>query len=62
MPAATLEKPRVEVLWRFDSLRRAGFGEREALELAMRADVDLHFALRLISRGCDHETALRILR
>jgi hypothetical protein len=52
----------VEVLWRFDSLRKAGFGEREALELAMRADVDLHLALRLINRGCDHETALRILR
>jgi hypothetical protein len=62
MATATLERPRVEVLWRFDSLRKSGFGEREALELAMRVDVDLHLALRLIHRGCDHETALRILR
>ncbi len=62
MATATLETPRVEVLWRFDSLRKADFGEREALELAIRADVDLHVALRLIHRGCDHETALRILR
>ena len=58
----TIERPRVEVLWRFDSLREAGFDERDALELAMRVDVDLHLALRLIHRGCNHETALRILR
>lgn len=62
MTTATIERPRVEVLWRFDSLRKAGFGDRDALELAMRADVDLHVALRLIQRGCKHETALRILR
>jgi hypothetical protein len=62
MATATVERPRAEVLWRFDSLRKAGFGEREALELARRVDVDLHLALRLISSGCDHETALRILR
>jgi hypothetical protein len=62
MTTASLERPRVEVLWRYDSLRKAGFDERDALELAMRVDVDLHFALRLIHRGCEHETALRILR
>ena len=62
MAAATMERPRVEVLWRFNSLRKAGFAERESLELAMRVDVDLHLALRLIKRGCEHETALRILR
>jgi hypothetical protein len=62
VPTETQERPRVEVLWRFDSLRKAGFDEREALEVAMRVDVDLHLALRLIDRGCDHETALRILR
>ena len=62
MTTATIEPPRPEVLWRFDSLRKAGFDERDALELAMRNDVDLHLALRLIHRGCKHETALRILR
>lgn len=50
------------VAWRFESLCAAGFGEREALELSLRRDVDLHLALRLVERGCDHETALRILR
>jgi hypothetical protein len=48
--------------WRFEELRHAGYGEREALELAMRADVDLHTAIDLIRRGCSQETALRILR
>jgi hypothetical protein len=62
MTTATAEKPRIVVQWRFDSLRKAGYGEREALELAMRPDVDLHLALRLIHLGCDHLTALRILR
>jgi hypothetical protein len=62
MTTASIERPRVEVLWRYNSLRKAGFDERDALELAMRVDVDLHFALRLIRRGCEHETALRILR
>jgi hypothetical protein len=61
-----LESPAVEsrsvVLWRFESLRSAGYREREALELSMRRDVDLHLALLLVERGCDHQTALRILR
>ena len=62
MTTASIERPRVEVLWRYDSLRKAGFDERDALELAMRVDVDLHVTLRLIHRGCEHQTALRILR
>ena len=48
--------------WRFEELRRAGYGERDALELADRSDVDLHLAVELIRRGCPLETALRILR
>lgn len=62
MATATLERPRIVVQWRFESLRKAGYGDREALELAMRRDVDLHLAVRLIRLGCDHETAIRILR
>jgi hypothetical protein len=61
LDAPALESRSV-VLWRFESLRAAGYGEREALELSMRREVDLHLALLLVERGCDHETALRILR
>ena len=65
---ATIEASQRESLeravtaWRFEQLRLAGFGERHALELAMRGDIDLHVAVRLIDRGCDCKTALRILR
>src|SRR6266511_296791 len=53
---------RAVVGWRFGELLRAGYDERDALELAMRADVDLHLAVRLIDLGCDRNTAVRILR
>jgi alkylhydroperoxidase family enzyme len=62
MATALAEKPRIVVQWRFDSLRKAGYDEREALEIAMRADIDLHLAVRLLRLGCDQGTALRILR
>jgi len=58
---STAESRRV-VGWRFDELCRAGYGQREALELADRPDVDLHLAVELMRRGCSTETALRILR
>jgi hypothetical protein len=48
--------------WRFDELRRVGYSEESALELAQEAGIDLHVAIDLIRRGCPHETALRILR
>lgn len=50
------------VAWRFESLVRAGFAERDALDLAMRREVDLHLAVELLARGCAAATALRILR
>jgi hypothetical protein len=49
------------VLWRFEELVRAGYSERQALQLAMRRDVDLRAAVDLINRGCVPETAIRIL-
>jgi hypothetical protein len=49
------------VLWRYEELVRAGYTERQALELAMRREVDLRAAVELISRGCVPETAVRIL-
>lgn len=47
--------------WRARELERAGFPEDLANELAMRADVDLHYAVDLIRRGCQPELAARIL-
>ena len=62
MTTAIEAKPRAVVAWRFEALCRAGYSEREALELAMRPDVDLHQAIELLRQGCERETALRILR
>lgn len=47
--------------WRAEELERAGYGSREAAELAGRHDVDLHLAVELLKRGCPAGTALRIL-
>jgi hypothetical protein len=47
--------------WRAEELERAGFTSSQALELAMRPDVDLHDAVDLIRRGCSIELAMQIL-
>jgi hypothetical protein len=47
--------------WRFERLQRAGYDDGQALEVAVRHDVDLHRATDLLERGCPPETALRIL-
>ena len=47
--------------WRAEQLEMAGYGAREAAELACRHDVDLHVAVNLVGHGCPHELALRIL-
>ena len=49
------------VSWRLERLQHAGYGEMDALELALRGDVDLHLATELLERGCPPETAVRIL-
>jgi hypothetical protein len=54
------ETERVE-RWRAEAMERAGYAMDEAAELAIRPDVDLHFAIELLERGCPAETALRIL-
>ncbi|MGZ4332705.1 MAG: hypothetical protein ACXVRJ_00310 [Gaiellaceae bacterium] len=48
--------------WRAQELERAGFPEDVATELAMRNDVDLHQAIRLLQAGCSPELAADILR
>ena len=58
----TLQTEEERVLaWRRESLLTAGFDQRLSLKLALRPDVDLHFAVRLGRAGCPPETAARIL-
>lgn len=47
--------------WRAEELERAGYEPRAAGRLAVRHDVDLHYAVDLLQRGCPQEIALRIL-
>jgi hypothetical protein len=47
--------------WRAQELIRAGFDPSDAVALAARHDIDLHFAVALIEQGCPYETALDIL-
>jgi hypothetical protein len=49
------------VRWRAAELLRAGYTERLALLLALRTDVDLHLARRLLAKGCPQKVAVRIL-
>ena len=63
--AAPVEK--VELLeadvvrrWRFEELLRAGYTIPDALEVAVRHDIDLHWAASLVRRGCPSGTAARI--
>ena len=47
--------------WRMEELERAGYTLDAATAIATRHDIDLHFAVDLIRRGCPGDTALRIL-
>jgi hypothetical protein len=47
--------------WRLKQLIDAGYPVDLAVEIAPRADVDLHQACELIARGCAPETAGEIL-
>lgn len=57
---ASSELERVEA-WRASELIRAGYPTDAALELAARADIDLHDAVQLLARGCAPQLAARIL-
>ncbi len=56
----SFEVERVE-LWRLDSLERAGYDAQSAAVLAASPEVDLHFAVSLLERGCTVDLALQIL-
>ena len=47
--------------WRIDELERAGYDPRAAMTLAGRHDVDLHYAVDLLRKGCTPDLALKIL-
>ena len=46
--------------WRFDELLRAGYEDSDAIELAFRTEIDLHWAASLVRKGCPSATAVRI--
>ena len=49
------------VYWRLEQLLLVGYSHDQACELAVRCDIDLHLALRLLRDGCTPELALAIL-
>jgi hypothetical protein len=49
------------VSWRVARLVGAGYGQNDALALALDPRVDLHVAIGLLRDGCPVATALRIL-
>ena len=57
----TFEETGLIEAWRAEALERAGYGAAAAAEIAVRHDIDLHFATDLLERGCPAEVALRIL-
>ena len=57
----TLTEEERVILWRVSVLERAGYDDESVTALALRQDVDLHVAVELVSSGCSHETAVRIL-
>ena len=66
MTAAELQIPTETELdrierWRAEELVRAGYDPSDALALAARHDIDLHFAVELLKQGCPYEPALGIL-
>lgn len=49
------------IRWRFAQLRRSGYPDDVAAEIAARRDIDLHRATSLVQAGCPPDTAVRIL-
>jgi hypothetical protein len=54
------EHERIE-RWRAEELERAGYDSWSAAQLAASHDVDLHFAVELLERGCAPDLAVKIL-
>ena len=48
-------------LWREKELLRVGYPPEEARVIAIRRDIDLHEAIKLVEQGCSPRLAFRIL-
>ena len=60
-PTRTARERETVTSWRIERLVGAGYAEDAALVLALDREVDLHFAVSLLERGCPPDTALEIL-
>jgi len=60
-PTRTARERETVTSWRIERLVGAGYPEDAALVLALDREVDLHFAVSLLERGCPPDTALEIL-
>ena len=60
-PTRTARERETVTSWRIERLVGAGYAEDAALVLALDREVDLHFAVSLLERGCPPDTALQIL-
>ena len=58
---ARAREPETVTSWRIERLAAAGYPADAALVLALDREVDLHFAVSLLERGCPQDTALEIL-
>jgi hypothetical protein len=47
--------------WRLHELLRAGYSWDQGVLIASRSEVDLHYAVDLLRKGCPAPTALQIL-
>ena len=47
--------------WRLEQLLRAGYDEEDATEIAFHLEIDLHYAIELVRRGCPSRTAVEII-
>lgn len=54
------ERERV-IRWRVEQLAKVGFSWPAAMVIAANTHVDLHSAVDLVQRGCNPDTAVRIL-
>ena len=54
------ERERV-IQWRVEQLAKIGYSWPAAMVIAANTQIDLHTAVDLVQRGCNPDTAVRIL-
>ena len=47
--------------WRLEKLEKAGYAQDDAALIAARHDIDLHFAVGLLEKGCEPALAAKIV-